>query len=242
MKAIILAAGVGSRLRPLTDTSHKCLLHVVGKPILERMLENIARSGIQEVLIITGHRKNDIEEFVREHNFGLSISFAHNERYLETNTGYSLLLSRSFAENSEFVKFDADVVFEHLVLQKLIENPGDTCLCIDTNIHLEKEEVKVIADEDDRVIAVGKKLDPHKVRGESIGIEKIGVKAGALLFAELERLMGDEKNHQEYYDDSYTTLVERGIPFHAANITGLKWVEIDTHEDYGRAQEILKTV
>lgn len=237
MKAIILAAGVGSRMRPLTDTSHKCLLPVAGKPILERMLTNIEACGITDVLIVTGHRDGDIKEFVASRDSNLSISFAHNPRYLETNTGYSLLLAKDFASGSDFIKFDADVVFDRSVLEELTGAQSETALCIDKNIHLDKEEVKVIADESDKVIAVGKKLNPHESRGESIGIEKISAMAGAVLFEELARLMQDEANHQEYYDDSYTTLVDRGIPFHAVDITGRPWVEIDNHEDYARAQE-----
>ncbi len=119
-----------------------------------------------------------------------------------------------------------------------MNNPNDTCLCIDKNIHLEKEEVKVITGENDKVLEVGKKIDPKKAKGESIGIEKIGKYAGKVLFEELERLMKDPKNYKEYYDDSYTTLVRKGIPFYAVDITGLKWVEIDTHEDNDRAKRL----
>lgn len=241
MKAIILAAGIGSRLRPLTETSHKSLLPVAGKTILARMLENIAACGIRDVAIVMGYRAEDIMNFAQ--NFPeLSILFINNERYLETNTGYSLLLTKEFVGGDDFVKFDADVVFEPAVLKKLLDSQHATCLCIDKNIHLDKEEVKVIVDDDDTVKAVGKKLAPEKSRGESIGIEKISTQAGKVLFDELDRLMQNAANLQEYYDDSYTTLVERGIHFHAVDITGLKWVEIDTHDDYLRAQEIFAEV
>ena len=242
MKAIILAAGIGSRLRPLTDTSHKCLLPVGNRAMLDRMLESIAKIGIREILIVTGHRADDIKAFVAATYPLLSITFVHNDRYLDTNTGYSLLLAKKFAGGDSFVKFDADVVFEPRVLEKLVTSEHETCLCIDKNIHLDKEEVKVITDENDKVIAVGKKLDPHQSRGESIGIEKISAEAGTVLFEELETLMRAESNWQEYYDDSYTTLVHRGIPFHAVDITGLKWVETDSHDDYQRAQAIFSGI
>jgi choline kinase len=241
MKAIILAAGFGSRLRPLTDNSHKSLLLVAGMPIMERMLRSIDEVGIKDVAIVTGYRNQDIENFVPTLQLAnLKVTYIHSDKYLVTNTAYSLLLCKDFADGESFVKFDADVAFEVEVLKRLLNHPGDTCLCIDKNIHLDKEEVKVIADENDMVISVGKKLDSSKATGESIGIEKIGAEAGKLLFAELENLMQDEKNFQEYYDDSYTTLVNKGVKFYASDITGLKWVEIDTHDDFARAQEIFK--
>lgn len=241
MKAIILAAGVGSRIRPLTDNTPKSLLMVGGKPILERMISHIESVGIKEILIITGYLEDQIKNFVAEKFPHLDIEFIRNDKYSSTNTGYSLMLAKDFVNGDDFVKFDADVVFEKEVLARLINHPHSTCLSIDKNIHLEKEEVKVICDENNKVLKVGKKLDPKLSKGESIGIEKISKEAGALLFDILTEMMKDEKNHNEYYDDSYTTLVEKGIPFHAVDITGLKWVEIDTHEDYQHANTLFPT-
>ncbi len=239
MKAVILVAGIGSRIRPLTDNNHKTLLKVGGgKPILQRMLENIQAVGIDEVAFITGYRADDIQNFVKENFPNLKTTFIHNDKYLDTNTGYSVLLARDFVGNDTFLKFDGDVVFEKAVLEKLIENPFENCLCIDTNINLEAEEVKVTLDDKGQVLEVGKKLDPHKASGESIGIEKLGPEGGKVFFDELEKLMQDTANWKEYYDDTYTTLVEKGIPFGAADITGLNWVEIDTHEDYAKANDL----
>jgi choline kinase len=238
VKAIILAAGIGSRVRPLTDNTPKSLLKIGEKTILEQMLTNIRAVGITEVAIITGYLEEKIKSFIAVHFGDLSVTFIKNEQYMDTNTGYSLLLAKDFIGSDDFVKFDADVVFEQAVLEKLLKETIPNALCIDTNIHLEKEEVKVILGEGNKVLEVGKKLDPHKAHGESIGIEKIGGEAVHMLFSELERLMQDPANYKEYYDDSYTTLVANGSPFAAVDITGLKWVEIDTHEDYDRAQQL----
>lgn len=239
VKAVLLAAGVGSRIRPLTDNSPKSLLDVAGKSILYRMLENVEAVGITEVIVITGYLEEQLKAFITSNFPTLHVTFKRNDIYEKTNTGYSLLLTREFVEGSDFVKFDADVVFEKAILEKLLASEV-SALCIDRNINLEAEEVKVITDENGKVLEVGKKLDPHKANGESIGIEMITVDAGKVLFAELDSLMKEEKNWQEYYDDSYTTLVNKGVPFEAVDITGLKWVEIDTHEDYARAQQIFK--
>ncbi len=237
VKAVLLAAGVGSRIRPLTDNSPKSLLDVAGKSILQRMLENVEAVGITDVIVITGYLEEQLKDFITKNFPNLNVIFKRNDKYEETNTGYSLLLTREFVEGFDFVKFDADVVFEKAILEKLLASEV-SALCIDRNIHLEAEEVKVITDENGKVLEVGKKLDPHKANGESIGIEKITAEAGKVLFQELDSLLKDQKNWQEYYDDSYTSLVNKGVPFEAVDITGLKWVEIDTHADYKRAQEM----
>jgi len=240
MKVIILIAGIGSRIRPLTNDKPKSLLEVNGKTILQNMLENVQNVGITDIIIVTGYLEEIIKVYIAEHFPGLHITYIRNEKYLETNTGYSLMLAKDSVGDDAFIKFDADVIFEEAILEQLIHSPYETALCLDKNINLEAEEVKAIATPEGKVLEVGKKLDPAKATGESIGIEKIGKKAAKLLFAELERLMEDPANWKEYYDDSYTTLVNQGVSFGVVDITDLKWVEIDTHEDYAKAKETFR--
>jgi choline kinase len=238
MKAILLAAGVGSRIRPLTDNQPKSFIPVAGVSILERMLKGVEEVDLTEVGVVTGYRAEQLQALISEKFPSLKVTYMHNDKFEETNTGYSLLLTKDFVGDDSFIKFDADVVFETEILRRLMDDKIPSALCIDKNINLEAEEVKVITDADNKVLQVGKKLDPHQSTGESIGIEKIDREAAKVLFAELEELMQDQANWQEYYDDSYTTLVAKGCPMYAVDITGLKWVEIDTHEDYAKAQEI----
>lgn len=235
MKAVILAAGIGSRIKPLTDTKPKSLIEVDGKPILERMLESIRAIGISDVAIIVGYLPDQIREFALSKFPNIKFTFIKNDKYAETNTGYSLLLAKNFIGTNPFFKFDADVVFESAILQRLLQSSHESCLAIDKDINLDAEEIKVITDDKGKVIEIGKKIDPKKASGESIGIEKIGPKASQLLFLNLENLMTNPKNYQQYYDDQYGVITQSGVPFYAVDITGLKWVEIDTHEDYQKA-------
>lgn len=240
MKAIILTAGIGSRIRPLTDTTPKCLLKVAGKTILERMIENLQQVNVSQFIIVTGYMADVVKEYIQQRFPGLLVTFVHNERYLETNTGYSLLLTREYVRNDAFVKLDGDVVFEMAVVEKLCASPYPNCLCIDKNIHLDKEEVKVILKDNTQVLKVGKKLNPHESHGESIGIEKLSLEGGKEFFNVLKESIIKKQHLKEYYDDSYTTLVQKGIPFYSVDISNFKWVEIDTHEDYQRAQQLFK--
>jgi choline kinase len=237
MKAIILAAGVGSRIRPLTDEKPKPLLDINGKTILQRMVDAILGTQIKEIIVATGYRSEQVKNFLKKLYPEIQFIFIHNEKYEETNTAYSLYLTRRAVGDDDFVKFDADVVFEPLVLKKLL-NSELSALCIDKNINLDKEEVKVITDGKGNVLEVGKKLDPNLSKGESIGIEKIDSYAAKILFSELYKLMENIDNWQEYYDDSYTALVKKGISMMAVDVSGLKWIEIDTLDDYKKALEM----
>ena len=98
--------------------------------------------------------------------------------------------------------------------------------------------VKVIVDDRNRVVQASKTVNPEDAIGESIGIEKISRETVKLLFEELETMMTDTQNYQEYYEAAYERLIEKHVPFYALDISGLKWTEIDTKEDFATAEKI----
>lgn len=98
---------------------------------------------------------------VHQKNFrGIRVTYVINNQYRDTNTGYSLMLASSAVGAAEFIKFDADVVFDTKILRALIDSDLPNVLCIDRNIALAEEEVKVIADDNMRLLEIGKSLDP----------------------------------------------------------------------------------
>ncbi len=237
-KAIILAAGVGSRIRPLTDDCPKSLLIVEGIPILERMIRNCQNCGISEFIIVVGYLEERIRRFVKDTFPELQVTFVVNDRYTETNTGYSLMLAVQAVGNTSFIKFDADLVFDPEILRRLIASDFQNALCIDRDIQLDAEEVKVIVDDQSLVLQASKSIDPKIAHGESIGIEKICAATAKLLFAELMLMMGQSGHLQDYYEAAYEWLMTRGTEFRALDITGLDWTEIDTHDDFAAANRI----
>jgi len=198
------------------------------------MITHIRDCGINEIIFVLGYLQEQIKECVTTKFPDLTAHFVINDLYSETNTGFSLMLSKDRVGDSAFIKFDADVVFDKKILKNLIESDYATCLCIDKNVNLDAEEIKVIIGEQNRVVKASKTVDPRDAMGESIGIEKISRETAILLFAELELMMVEEQNHQAYYEGAYERLIEKGVPFYALDISGLNWIEIDTHEDYQR--------
>ena len=234
-KAVILAAGVGSRIRPLTDDCPKSLLPVAGMRILERMIRNCQTCGVSEFVLVLGYLEAQVRRFVNETFPGLQATFIVNERYAETNTGYSLMLTERAIGGTGFIKFDADVVFDAQILRRLIDSDFQNALCIDRDIQLDAEEVKVLVDDQLRVLRASKTVDPETALGESIGIEKISAETAELLFAELTLMMTLDIHQQDYYEAAYERLMAMGTAFHALEITGLNWTEIDTHDDFAAA-------
>jgi len=239
--AVILAAGVGSRLSPLTNNCPKCLLSVGGSIILERMIRNCLSCGISQFVLVLGHRADEVKAFVDKTFRGIRVTYVINERYRDTDTGYSLMMAASAIGTAEFVKFDADLVFDVKILRQLVDSDLPNILCIDQNTALEDKDVKVITDDQMQVLEVGESLDPKLALGKSIGIEKISAKTGPLLFADLAKVMGDRAHLQDSYEDAYQRLVAAGTIFRALDVTGMNWTEIDTADDFAAANAMFGT-
>ncbi len=238
MKAVILVAGFGSRLRPLTDNCPKSLLPIGDSNSLHRMVTQLTERGINEIVFVTGHFEEKIRQYVKENFQNITTHFVRNTLYDQTNTGYSLLLARDYLENEAFIKFDGDVVFEIDILDKLIQTGDDASyVCLDTS-DVDDEVIKAELDKDGALVGLGKNIPVEKAAGESIGIEKISAATSSVLFKTLDSIMSNKANWQEYYEYAYDDLIKnKKAVFKRIDITGSKWVEMDNADDYVKAQK-----
>jgi len=232
MKAVILCAGSGRRLYPLTKDSPKCLLSIGDKPILEHMLDNLRAAGIHEIVLVTGYIREKIEALVQERAYQ-GIEYVVNEKFDTTNTAYSLNLSLKSLD-SDFILLNGDVLFDQSILDELLDHSAENCVVVDNTISLAQEEVKVTA-ENGRIRRIGKELDPKVSLGEAIGINKISNKTIPQLravFDELER-RGEELH---FFEKGFDELCIKEENF-GILLTDKPWVEIDTPEDFQFAKE-----
>lgn len=132
MKAIILAAGYGNRMRPLTDQTHKTLLSVGEKTILSRIIDGLLENNIMDILIGTGFRAEEIQEYVEKAYPEISFSFVHNERFRETNNIFSLALAFDSIEiTSDIIVIESDLIYDPSVIAQLIQSPYDNVAMVD---------------------------------------------------------------------------------------------------------------
>jgi len=132
MKAIILTAGYGRRMRPLTNQTHKTLLTVAGRTIIERIVEGLVDNGITDIAIVTGYRRDELTAFLTSNFPDVRFSFVHNARYDETNNIYSLALAFEQLEmDDDVVLIESDLVYEPTVIRRLIESPRENVALVD---------------------------------------------------------------------------------------------------------------
>lgn len=231
LKAVILAAGMSRRLKPLTDKTPKCLLKAGTQTILGRTLDNLLANGINQLVMVTGFEEDQIIQFVINNYPTIHCTFITNNVYDQTNNSYSLWLTNEQLKGHSMLLLDSDIVFEPQIIGKLLESNKKDCLAINTYHQLGDEEIKVLLDTNERVLEISKQVDPKQAAGESIGIELFSEAGVEKLFTILQRRMLIDKHVNEFYEASFEEMVQNGFDIFAIDIRPYKSMEIDTAQD-----------
>ena len=234
MKAVILAAGIASRLRPLTDNTPKCLLKAGKKSILERTLDNLIVNDCKDIVIVTGYLEQQIRNFISAYYPQLTITYIYNEVYSSTNNIYSLWLAKHSILGNEMLLLDSDIIFDKEIITQLLTSGHDNCLAL--KIHdVKDEEIKVRIDAKGSVLEIGKTVKLEDAVGESIGIERFGVETVGKLFDILDRMIVVEKNVNLFYEAAFQELAENNTDIFTVDVSDFFCMEIDTAADLEEA-------
>jgi choline kinase len=233
MRAIILVAGAGRRLKLLTQTTPKCLMEIGEKSLLRRYLETFAALGLPEVVLVVGHLKEQVMAEAERGPADVDVRFVVNEQFTRGNI-LSLWHARHEFDDDLLV-MDGDVLFPRELLARVIASPHANAIAVDERFQDTGEEQKVVC-EDGWVVEVTKKTtgDPQ-VRGEAVGILRLSADAAEVLRGILEEFIEMGKDSLEY-EDAFRELAAE-VPIGLVEIGDLPWIEIDFEEDLARARE-----
>lgn len=239
MIGMVLAAGPGRRLHPLTDALPKTLLPVDGdRPILDVTLANLKHVGLDEVVVVTGFAADavraQVPELERRH--GLRLELVYNAKAEIWNNAYSLWCARgAFAEGVLLV--NGDTVHPAAVEERMLAARGpELLLALDDVKTLGEEDMKVELTPDGRLAEINKALDPRTAAGEYIGVTLIEPAAANGLADALEATWW--RDPSLYYEDGFREFADRGGEVRTASIGAVEWVEVDDHADLARAREV----
>jgi choline kinase len=228
--AVLLCAGGGNRLRPLTDDRPKALVDVGGETILERAVRLLLSVGVRELVVATGYRHEAVEAAFSQ--CAAKVTYCHSPDFAKTQNSVSLRRCAGAVGGRPFFKLDGDVLFHPDVLARLGRDDAPLSVAVERRTHLGDEEMKVIV-EGVAIRSFGKRLDPARCAGESIGVEKLTGQAGDALF---RALVAASDRTDLYYEDVYTELIAGGLQARMVDVTDLPWIEIDTPDDLVRAR------
>ncbi len=237
MIGVILAAGMAKRLRPLTDTQPKCLLKVGERTLLQRTVDAMAAAGITEFVVVTGYLGNMIRDFLTSHYSLFTFHFLDNVDYAHNNNIYSLWMAGQIVRGKEFLLMDSDILCDPAAVLR-IASEQEAALAVNRH-ELGEEEMKVVVDDQMRITEISKTCRPEDAMGESVGIEKMTAAYSEALFRELDQMILQEGLIDIFYERAFERLIPQGHTFRVIDTTDYFSYELDTPEDFQRAQELM---
>jgi len=238
MKAVILAAGMGTRLRPMTQSLPKGLVEIGGKTLLEQSLDNLKKEGVKEVIIVTGYLGEQIKLKLGEDFQGMKLRYVQNENYENTGSMYSLSKAKELISNSDILLLESDLIYESKALSTLIQSNNQNSILVSALLH-SGDDVYICTNDEDQLTNLGKNISEESKRnakGALVGISKLSNEFLQQLFRTAENdYQKDEKDY--HYEETIHATNIKGYPVYTDYCKNLNWIEIDNENDFKKAKE-----
>jgi choline kinase len=237
MKALILAAGRGTRIRSVHGERPKCLIRLNdnGDTILDQQIENLLSAGVSDIGIVVGYEMEQILDHVRVRHYGSRrrIRFFLNPRFAETNNIYSLWLARDWLKGDSFVCLNADVVFDARLLTVALNSRRPITMIVDPEWR--DETMKVIVKEG-KIVRMSKGIPREEFSGTYLGITAFSAAIHSRFFRNVEALI-ESGRVNDFFNTAVQQLADEGVHVSPSPIWGLPWAEIDDPGDLQFARE-----
>jgi len=227
MKAIILNAGLGSRLHTITKEIPKCMIRINGKTILEHQVDRLRENGIETIIIVVGYLKEKIMELRRD-----NLIFVENPIYDKTNSSYSLWLAREYIRDNAFVYLNGDLLFHEGILKRLLSANSSNAIIVQRTRNGRRDSFKAVI-RGNRIINMKKKETGFKVCIEVPGPVKLSGEGSDILFKALDANMKAGNQNEWVY--TMLSQIATDIRLEGVFVKDLPWVEIDDLEDLRHA-------
>lgn len=234
MKALVLAAGLGTRLSPITDSCPKCMAPVNGKPIIEKQIENLLENNIIDITVIGGYLYDTLEQFI--HSKFPDVKVINSVDYATTNNMYSAYMGKDYVGQDDFLMMNADVYFDSSVIKTLINFDKSNAIVTDIGAYLE-ESMKVI-EKDGHLIEIAKTITKEDALGNSIDVYKFSKEGGNAFFEKCREYIEDKKELKKWSEVALNDIL-KDVNFYACPLVG-RWYEIDNHDDLKIAEELFR--
>lgn len=234
MKAVILAAGLGSRLRPITDEVPKCMVPVNGIRIIDKQIDNLLQNEISEIYVVDGYKAEILASHLKE--IYPQVHIVSNPRYSETNNMYSLYLTAQYVKGDEFLLMNSDVYYDSNIISGMLKGSDLSKIACDKSGYME-ESMKITL-EGDKINHISKKISSKEHYAVSIDVYRISKRDSELLFKEIEETILVRKDENSWTEVALDNIFENAnfIPY----VIEGRWFEIDNHDDLHRAEDIFK--
>ncbi len=237
MHAIILSAGRGSRLLPLTTNLPKCLLPIGVSTVLSLQLDTLFKQGVKTATVVTGFNDHLVREEIKSRKTGPKVKTLYNPFFQVADNLASCWMARK-SMKSDFLIINGDTLFSPKLLETVLNAPAkNITVTIDKKNQYDGDDMKVSL-EGTQLTAISKTLLAGDTNGESIGMLRFMNEGTKIFRDELKRLMKLEAGTKNWYLSAIDGLAKSGVHIDTTNIQGSKWAELDTPEDYEICREL----
>ena len=242
MQAIILAAGMGKRLKELTKDNTKCMVEVNGVTLIDRMLHQIDRKGLSRIIIVVGYEGQKLIDYIDTLDIKTPIVYIDNPIYDKTNNIYSLSLADEWLCKEDTLLFESDIIFEDAVLDALLDDPRDTLALVD-KYESWMDGTCLKLDDSDSIAAFvpGKQLsfDELDEYYKTVNLYKFSKEFSATHYVPFLKAYQSALGQNEYYEQVLKVIAMIDAPvIKAKRLNGQKWYEIDDIQDLDIAESI----
>ncbi len=242
MQAIILAAGMGKRLKELTRDNTKCMVKVNGVTLIERMLRQIERENVSRIVIVTGYEGQKLREYIDTLGIKTPIVFIDNPIYDKTNNIYSLALASEQLCEDDTLLFESDLIFEDAVLDELVNDPRETLALVDKyEAWMDGTCVKLNDDDTIEAFVPGKKFVFEEIPEyyKTVNLYKFSRDFSRNYYVPFLKAYEKALGENEYYEQVLRVITMLDEPvIKAKRLSGQKWYEIDDIQDLDIATSI----
>lgn len=232
MKAILMAAGVGSRISRSIQGIPKSIVDVGGISLIENTINQLKKKGITEIAIVVGYKAHIVKSILENHG----VTIFYNPFYEKTNSIASLWFAKEFIKDDDCLFMNGDVFFEPALLDLVMDEKMRLVLFSDES-RKEEGDYKLFY-HNNRLIDHGKDLPLERITGEYIGIAKIAKGFLPLFIQRLEQLIDTQKHNLWWENVIYSFIGEMDV--NVRDVQNLFWGEVDYLEDYNRILEYIK--
>ncbi len=231
MQALIMVAGVGSRLSKKIKHLPKCLIAFNGETILSRNIRLLKKNGIEEIIVVAGYRANLVQEEV-----GDNAKVIRNPFFRVTNSLASLWFAQKQVElEDDLIIFNGDVVYQEEVLHKVLETEKSPAMLIDTSV-IENGDYR-LRTEGGCIVDQGKELSNEETSGEYVGFGKFGKDFIPIYLSRVKDLVENQEKYNLWWEEAlYEIRDEFKIKMYSVDVKGLFWAEADYIEDVERIE------
>ena len=242
MQAIILAAGMGRRLKELTENNTKCMVRVNGVTLIERMLHQIEKLQLTRIVIVVGYEGQKLIDYISTLDVQTPIVYVHNPIYDKTNNIYSLALAKDYLSQEDTLLFESDLIFEDSILEMLINDPRETLALVDKyESWMDGTCVKLAEDDTIEAFVPGKKFkfDEIKEYYKTVNIYKFSKEFSESRYVPFLEAYQQALGVNEYYEQVLRVITMLDEPqIKAKRLSGQKWYEIDDIQDLDIAESM----